>query len=124
MAVITVETTEVAEGSSLPILITFANPDGAAVTPNTDTVTWTLSDSSGTIINDRKQVAVSSAASIKIVLDEDDTSAQTGETALKLQRHFLVKYEYDSTYGNNLKGKGLLIFHIRNIPVLPIVATP
>ena len=122
MAVITVETTEVAEGSSLPILITFADPDGAVIVP--DTIAWTLSDAYGNIINNREQVAIAPSASVKVVLNTSDTAAQTGETALKLQRHFLVEYAYDSTYGNDLTGKGLLIFHIRNIPVLPIVATP
>lgn len=122
MAVITIEKEPVAEESSPPIVITFTDPDGTAVTPNAGTVTWTLTDSSGNIINERSRVTLTSAASITLVLTADDMTLQAGETSRKIRRELLIEYEYDCVYGNDIKDKGLLKFSIENIAALPIAS--
>lgn len=58
------------EQSSVFVTAVFTDEDGASVVPNS--VTWTLTDVGGTVVNSREDVSVSAAASVKILLEGDD----------------------------------------------------
>jgi PHD/YefM family antitoxin component YafN of YafNO toxin-antitoxin module len=59
------------EKSSVGIKFTFTKEDGTS--PTIDSMTWTLTDMSGNIINDREQVSVTSpTAEQTIILSGDD----------------------------------------------------
>lgn len=103
------------EESTYVITAAFTDEDGASVLP--DSINWTLTDSSGNIINSREQVAVSvPAESINIVLSGDDLALQAGETdEAKVQRVLTIEAVYDSSYGNNLPLKDQAVFEIYNL---------
>jgi len=71
----------------------FTDEDGTACIPTT--VTWTLTDSAGTVINSRSAVSVTPAASVDIVLKDADL-ALTGSTDT-FSRILYVKAVYTST---------------------------
>jgi hypothetical protein len=71
----------------------FTDEDGTACIPTT--VTWTLTDSAGTVINSRSAVSVTPAASVKIVLQGDDLALQGASD--DYQRILYVKAVYTST---------------------------
>ncbi len=88
------------EESTYVITASFTDEDGAAVVPNTATVTWTLTDLDGTVINLRSAVAVSSASTITIVLSGDDLSLLVSDDSGV--RKVLVQAQYDSSIGSDL----------------------
>jgi len=118
MALTTLTTTAMEEGSYF-ITASFYNEDDNAVSPNADTIYWTLTDEDGTVINDRDNEAESSATSITIELGGDDLAIQSGETASLVRRRLTLKWEYDSDLGAGKKGKAECIFLIRNLTRLP-----
>lgn len=106
-------TTAAQEESTYIITCAFTDEDGAAVVPGT--VTWTLMDSDGTVINSREDVSATPASSVDVVLSGDDLQVLSGETANEVKRVFLVEYVYDSNAGNNLPGKDHAIFVLENL---------
>lgn len=83
-------TVEVNEGSSLIVTASFKDESGKAVTP--ESVTWTLVDRTGTIINSRQDVSVTPSSSVSIALTGDDlkrSGAGAGD------RFLVVKGTYD-----------------------------
>ena len=98
------------EKSTFVVTAAFADADGVAVVPNS--ITWTLTDMDGTVINSRTAVAVAvPAASIDIVLSNNDLTCPNGERALSLS----ISAVYDSTEGSNLTLKDSLIFTVKNL---------
>jgi hypothetical protein len=92
----------------------FSDDDGA-FTPNT--VTWSLSDQAGNIINSRQDVSITPAASVKIVLGAADLQASDG-----YDRLITINYVYNSaTYGNNLPDNAQAKFDIGPYIVVPAV---
>jgi hypothetical protein len=90
--------THAKEESTYVVVATFKDEDGALVTPQT--ITWTLTDLHGTIINNRKDVAVASPASaVNIVLSGSDLSTQRASSA---ERLLAIEATYDSDLGNGL----------------------
>jgi len=79
----------------------FTDAAGDPVTPNANTIKWTLSDMEGTVINSRNNVVIASATSVDIVLSGDDLALQTGETGT-VKRLLTVVAVYDSTEGTDL----------------------
>ena len=102
------------EKSTHVVTATFKDEDGVLVVPTS--ITWTLTDESGTIINARENVAVVTPASaINIVLSGLDLAMQTGETAGIVGRVITVNAVYNSTLGTGLPLKGEVKFYIDNL---------
>lgn len=107
---------EAIEESTLIINAAFKDEDGNA--EDVKTLTWTLTDKDGTIINTREQIAVVTPSSTEdIVLSGDDLSIVAGETAANVERRFLVEATYDSDLGDDLPLKDSCKFYIRNLVV-------
>jgi hypothetical protein len=107
--------TPVEEGT-LGVTADFYDDAGSAVTPTS--MTWTLTDENGTIINSREDVAVGAlAASITITLSGDDllilSSSDEG------LRYITFEGTYDSTaLGSGLPIKAVASFYIENLIVV------
>lgn len=106
------------EESTGTFQVTFRDEQNALTVP-TD-VAWTLSDSLGNIINSKKQVPVTPASSVLIVVSGDDLAlvddTDNGE------RRLLIEWTYDSLSGSGLPGKEEVRFFIAplvNVPVPP-----
>ncbi len=86
------------EESSYTIIATITNEDGDAVTP--DSITWSLRDRWGNIINSRSAISIGSPASANnITLSGDDLSLSV---VADTKRILTLKAVYDSSYGQNL----------------------
>ncbi len=107
------------ENGSYVINIATADEDGVAKAPVT--LNWTWTDKRGqTIINSRKEVAITSpTASEDVVLDDADCAALSGETASELTRLFTVQGTYNSTLGNGLHLSAQCYVTLDNFPALP-----
>jgi len=93
-------TTHAKEKSTYIITASFTDEDDAAVAPKT--LTWTLTDDQGDVINGREDVEVSSPSSSEdIVLSGDDLALQSGETSRGV-RILTVEGTYDSDAGSDL----------------------
>ena len=115
MAITTLQD-EAIEKSTFGIQGDFTDEDGDAVTPNEDTVKWTLTDDDGTVINDREQEAVASDSTVVITLSGDDLALyETEQESVTVYRYFLVEYEFDSDLGTDLPGKDECRFTVRNL---------
>ena len=78
------------EGGTYTVCITCATDAGAADTPQT--LNWTLTDSAGTVIRSRSEVAIATPSSTENVkMTGDDLAIQAGETATEVVRIFTVK---------------------------------
>jgi len=92
----TVLNTVATNESTYVLTCTFTDADGTAVTPNS--LTWSLTDGSGNIINSREDVSVTPSSEISVVLSDDDLSLEDG-----LSRVFTIDGNYNSLeYGNSL----------------------
>lgn len=97
------------EKSTYPINCIFENEDEEAVIPNS--ITWTLLNSSGTIINNREDISVTPASEVNIVLQGDDLAI----TDEDLKRSVIIKWTYNSDLGTNLPMWAQVNFTIENI---------
>ncbi len=103
------------------IKVEFKDEDRAVVTPNADTIKWTLTDRPPygglpTVINSRLQVAISSLSTIYIVLKGDDLALLAGEVEKqRADRVILVEYQYDSTIQTGLDDKAQHVFEVENL---------
>lgn len=105
-------TTKAVERSTYVVTVAFSDEDGNAVTP--DSITWTLSDTSGNVINSRSDVSISvPAASNDIVLSGADLAIPRWRF---LGRVLTIEAVYDSDAGSNLPFKDEITFDI-----LPLV---
>ena len=96
------------EQSTYVITASFTDETGSAVVPNS--VTWTLLNGDGQIVNSRSEVSVTPASSIVIVLSGDDLDLDDGET-----RKIRIDAVYDSTNGTNLPLKDSETFAIEAV---------
>ena len=112
-------TLEAGEEGTYIINVAFEDEDGTAVAPVS--MTWTLTDLGGTIINSREDVPVSTpTASEDIVLSGDDLALQAGETTEeKVHRKFTVSGTYDSSLGAGLPWHSEVVFPIRALLKVP-----
>jgi len=73
----------------------FTDEDSASVVP--DSLTWTLTDNRGTVINSRLDVSATPAASVDILLTGADLDIDDGA-----ERQILIEGTYTSTLGSGL----------------------
>ena len=109
-------TTHAKEQSTYKITAAFTDAESVAVTPNT--VTWTLSDKAGTVINSRSDVSATPDTSIDIILSGDDLAFQTDETYVA-ERIITIKATYDSTEGSGLPLYEEASFYIDGLVNIP-----
>lgn len=101
--------TKPAEEGTAIVTVSFTDHNGDAVAPNAGSLTWTLTDANGTVINSRNGVAVASAATVKIVLSGADLAIpQDGGNSV-----LTVEGLYNSTDGNNLPIKVQAYFGVQ-----------
>lgn len=92
------------EQSSYVVSASFYDENGDAVTP--DSVTWTLTDLEGAVINSREDVSITPASSVSIVLQGDDL--QITGTTLPEWREFAIEAVYTSaTHGSMNLNEGV-----------------
>jgi len=102
------------EKGTIFFVCSFEDEDGNAEIPKT--AVWSLTDTDGTVINSRDQVAAGSLASeITIVASGDDLQILSGETARYVDRCFILEWTYDSDHGNDLPGKEEGQFTLENL---------
>ena len=109
MSVTSQVTNAIAEEGHVSFSAAFTDEDGASVVP--DTITWTLTDESGNVINSRSEVSVSPAAAVDIVLSGDDLSIGNYGT----RRVLLIEYTFTSSLGSGLPGKHQVSFKITDL---------
>jgi len=98
------------EESTFAATVVFTDVDGDSVTP--DSISWTLTNDAGTVINSREDVAIGSpAASVDITLQGDDLAMLTGEGRTAM-RYLTVDEVYDSDLADNLPGKQYAQFEL------------
>lgn len=86
------------QGGTYTVQVDFTDQDGVAVIPKS--ITWTLKDSSGTVVNGRSEVSIGVASTVYITLSGLDLPVNTHELE---ELTLTVNAVYDSaTYGNNL----------------------
>ena len=94
------------------VQVSFTDTDGTAVTPSS--ITWTLTDSDGTVINSREDVAVATPAStITIVLSGDDLDHSNLVRSDYIVLH--VEAVVDSLLGNNLPFRDAIKINVDNL---------
>lgn len=101
-------TTSAIEQSTYVVVASFTDEDGNAVVPNT--VTWSLTSPTGTIINSRENVSATPAATVNIVLKGNDLLVADG-----LSRLLTITAAYDSSLGTGLPLIESCIFHLENL---------
>jgi hypothetical protein len=110
---ITYLTEEADEESSYFVTASFEDEDGDATTP--DSITYSLTDEYGTVINSLEDEVVTPASSITIVLTGDDLSIQSSERKKEMATRLVtIVAQYDSQLQNNISLTGVAIFPLRN----------
>lgn len=97
------------EKSTAIVTATFVDEASNPLTPNT--LTWTLKDLEGNVINSRSAVSISPATTINIVLSGDDLAVTDGNE----ERIVLIEGTYNSSYGSGLPLVAACRFSILNI---------
>ena len=108
------------EEGSFPVRVNYGlDYNGSAITPTT--MTWTLTDKDGTIINSREDVSISSPSTEnEVFLSGDDLAIQSGETSKdEVSRYLLMEGTYAVTIGSTTYTgkpiKGEYHFKIKNL---------
>ena len=102
------------ENSTYVVNVAFLDEDGTAVAPSS--AEWTLQDSDGTVMNSRKDVAITTPGETEeIALQGDDLKFETGETGNKVRRELTVEYVYDSNLGADNPGTSSVYFWLDRI---------
>lgn len=108
----TITSTKAIEQSTFVITCSFTDEDGDAVAP--DTLSWSLTDEDGTIINSREDVAVTSpSASEDIVLSGDDLALVSGHE--EDERYLVLEGTYTSDAGTGLPIRDQVKFYVSNL---------
>jgi len=106
---------EAIEKSTYVITAVFRDEDDELVIPSS--ITWTLTDEGGTVINERQDVSIDApASSVDIVLYGDDLSILTAEAgSISVERRFTIEAVYDSDLGSDLPLRNSVRFRVRNL---------
>lgn len=100
------------EGSSYIIEAQLFDEQNEPVMPTT--VSWSLRNRRGEIVNNRQSVFVSPDTEFRIVLTRDDLLVSDGDW-----RHVTVKGEYDSSAGSGLSFASEVAFEITDLLGVP-----
>jgi hypothetical protein len=106
----TTELEYVVDQSTKIVPISFQDEEGDSITPIADTVTWSLYNESGAIVNEREDEEETSAETVNIVLSGNDLKISDGA-----RRILVVKARYNSTLGDNLPLVDMASFSIKNL---------
>lgn len=106
----TVLTINATEESTYVVTASFVDEDGVAMVP--DTLEWILTDTSGTVINNRDGESVSPSSSVTIVLSGDDLALSDNLAAI---RCLTLSGTYTSSLGANLPFTDECQFVVENI---------
>jgi hypothetical protein len=103
------------EEGTLVVTCEFEDETGSSVTPSS--ITWSLLNSDGDIINSRQDVAVATpAASVDIVLHGDDLAMSAVEQNNgSAARYLTLKATYNSSSGTGLSLRDGCTFDICNL---------
>ena len=101
------------EESTYIIRARFFDENNVAVVPNA--LTWTLSTSTGAIINSREAVSITPDSVVNIVLSGDDLAILSGETDVFVWRYLIVEGTYDSAYGDDMPIRSQCKFSVTNL---------
>lgn len=99
------------EKTTVIVTVSFLNELGGSLIPKANTIKWSLFGLDNRIVNARKDIAIDSAATINIVLTENDLSFLDGEVTTA-KRWLKIDYRYDSTYGDALLDSVIYIFSL------------
>jgi hypothetical protein len=113
MQVIKITEDYAVEQSTFAVDLAFTDEDEAAVTP--DTVSWTLTDKQGNVINDHEDESETPGSSMTILLSGDDLAFQAGESGDSVWRILTIEATYTSDLGAGLPLKDSLKFPLRNL---------
>lgn len=93
-------------------IITAAFTDEQSVAMIPTTITWSLMDLDGNIVNSRNKVSATAATSYDIVLSGNDLSIPVGDSG---NRRLLVEATYTSSAGTGLPLKKEYAFQIEKL---------
>lgn len=102
--------TQAPEEGAYSIALTFKDEAGTALIPTT--LTWTLTDEAGTVINSRTAVSLTPAATTKVVMSGNDLTVTDTK---KRRRIVTLNGTYTSTYGTGLPLTEEIRFTIRDM---------
>lgn len=102
-------TVDADEESTYVVSAAFTDEDGDSVVPSS--VTWTLTDWLGNVVNSRENVTITPAASVDIVLSGDDLAIGTHG----INRRVTVRATYNSSAGTGLPLRAECYFQISNL---------
>lgn len=104
--------TKAVEGSTFVITAAFTDEDGVTAAPSS--ITWTLTDAAGNVINSREDVAVATpASSIDIVLSGNDLP---GVNAAENELRLVIEAVYSSDAGSDLPLVDEVAFRVASLP--------
>ncbi len=107
------------EQGTIAFIIRLYDEDGTLVVP--ETIQWSLRDLSGSIINDREDVAIGDPGQDNTILlsGADLAIEEAGSYQLPsfVPRHLLVEATYNSTLGAGLPVNCLIEFNIVNLHI-------
>lgn len=107
------------EKGTFVIDVSFTDENEEAAVPTS--MVWSLATTTGTIINSRDQVAVDPgdlAATVSILLSDNDLALQTGEIEKYVKRRFIVEAIYNSDLGTDLPVNGEAEFTLENLSTI------
>lgn len=102
--------TTAVEKSTYVVDLSFTDEDGTAVVP--DTITWSIRDNAGNIVNSRDAVSATPASTVTIVLSGDDLAY---DAYTKTARTLTIEATYTSTAGAGLPLKDEHTIPIRGL---------
>jgi len=106
------------EKSTFALELAITDENGDPLTPNT--LTWTLTDLAGNVINERAGIEIATPAStVTVVLSGDDLALPERAAPLRV---VTLEGTYDSDLGNDLLLKEEVQFAIRNLVRAPSVS--
>ena len=106
-------TTHAVEQSTYKVTAAFTDDDGVSVVPTS--IVWTLTDSSGTVINSRQDVSITPASSVTIALTGDDLALTSDADAVRI---VTIEAVYTSDLGTGLTLKDSCRFVIDNLKAI------
>jgi hypothetical protein len=110
MALITLAE-EAIERSTYVVTLSFSDEEGVPVAPSS--LTWTLTDASGAVVNERAAVSITPAVTVNVILTDEDLAMLGGmDTG---DRYLLVEGEYTSNLGSGLALRDEVKFSVRNL---------